>query len=116
MGVGPPRPPPRSLPATDAPRAADVATDRVIDALKERVRVLEQRTPTRQTIRVDLALGINTVEHGLGRPVAGVHVTPTEASAGFAWALIESGNPHPERLVLIEVSGIPMLAAPVEVW
>jgi hypothetical protein len=114
MGVGPPRPPPRPLAAPDAPRAVDPATDRVVDALKERVRVLEQRTPLRQTITVDLALGVNQIDHGLGRAPVGASVTPTVASAAFGWAMVTSSNP--ERTVWIEVVGIPMPGAALEVW
>jgi hypothetical protein len=115
MAVGTEKPP-RPLAGGLRNRTGDTPTNRALEAMAEQIRVLEARTPIRVTRLVDLAVGINKINHGLGRPVVGVSITPTEASAGFAWCLITAGNTQPERQVWIEVQGIPMSQAPVEVW
>jgi hypothetical protein len=107
---------PRALAGGVANRTDDPPTNRALETLAERLRVLEGRTPVRVTLRVDLALGINKINHGLGRKVVGASVTPTEASAGFAWCVLFDDNPQPERQVWIEVLGIPQTGAAVEVW
>ncbi len=81
----------------------DPTIDRAVDDVRGAVRALQSR-PGYQTIEVDLAIGTNTVKHGLGRAPSHVNVTPTVASAAFAWAA-DSTAAHPELQVTIIVVG-----------
>lgn len=113
MGVDA-KPPPRPLARPAPSRAEDPATDRVLADMEQRFRAAEARSPGRQTLVVDLAIGVNKLDHGLGRPPVGASVTPTVASAAFAWARVAAAQP--ERQVWIEVIGQAQPGAAVEVW
>lgn len=61
---------------------------------------------------VDLIVGANVIVHGLGRTPAHVTVTPSSASASFAWGWDprQTANRSPDRLTTVDVAGIPMRA------
>ena len=60
----------------------------------------------------DLIVGLNTINHGLGRIPAMVYVAPSAASASFGvgWDPKQPGNPRPEAIVQLTVTGVPMTA------
>jgi hypothetical protein len=72
------------------PQLAGDNPARAIDALSASVRRLEDTRVARQSLTADLTAGSQTLNHGLGRPVRHVHVTPTVAAADFAYALASS--------------------------
>jgi hypothetical protein len=61
---------------------------------------------------VDLIVGQNTIEHGLGRKPEMVYVMPASAVAAFGvgWDPSQPGNPRPTMIVQIAVAGVPMTA------
>lgn len=66
----------------------------------------------RTSQKVDLVVGDNLINHGLGRPALGATVTPSVADATFAWAMTAT-----DRLTAtITVVGVPQTGARVEVF
>lgn len=61
---------------------------------------------------VDLIVGQNTIDHGLGRKPSMVYVTPASAVAAFGWGWDpdQPGNPRPTVIVQFAVAGVPMRA------
>jgi hypothetical protein len=61
---------------------------------------------------VDLIVGQNTIEHGLGREPVMVYVAPSSASASFGWGWDpdQPGNPRPSAITHIVVTGVPVTA------
>ena len=82
----------------------DPTINRVVDSLRREVQDAQSRASTYNT-QADLVVGVNAVQHSLGRAVRSVIVTPTVADAAFAWCLV-TNNPHPDRQVLIQVIGV----------
>lgn len=97
--------PARTVPRIKSTDVDDPKTSRAIGSLASAVSKL-QSTADVDTLRQDLAVGTNTVQHSLGRAFRFVAVTPTVANAAFAWAINTAGNPHPDRQVLIDVVGV----------
>lgn len=97
--------PARSVPRIGGSSVDDAKTSRALDELGQAVGKMQERAGVAMLAQ-DLAVGTNTVVHGLGRSPRFVAVTPTVADASFAWALNTSDNPHPDRQVLIDVIGV----------
>ena len=68
--------------------------------------------PPRFQGTITLVVGINVVNHGLGRTPKGATVTPTVADASFAWALTTADN----GTATITVVGVKQPNAYVEVF
>lgn len=84
------------------PDTVDPAVDRAFGAATAAIQRLEAGMKPRSAVVVDLAIGENRVVHNLGRRPYHCHVTPTVASAAFAYALIAAD----ERVATIDVVGI----------
>lgn len=67
--------------------------------------------PTRAQLNVDLAVGDNSINHGLGRRARGCTVTPTVADASWAWAMTSATD----KTVTITCVGVAQPNAFVEV-
>jgi hypothetical protein len=96
------------------PAVESASTQRALDALTDAVQTLQGKRE-RDHLTVDLVVGTNKVQHGLGRACIGYTVTPTYATIAFGHAL-DTTNPHPEREVWIVVLGSDQPAAVVEVF
>ncbi len=93
---------------------ADKPTSRAIAEVERAVGLIERRQFAPVVITgVDLALGVNVIDHGLGRPPGGVYVVPTALGADWRWI---SDGPHPDRQVRVEVSGAAQPAATLVVF
>lgn len=104
----------RPVSAIQVTAVEDEATQRAIDVLT--VAIDDARSRPRVVIEdVDLAIGTNKIPHGLGRRVVGCHVTPTTASAAFAYA-IDKTNPRPDLEIWLAVVGTVQSRCVVEVW
>lgn len=88
-----------------APQIADPIIGRALDQLRASVQDV-QSTASVFTVQQDLKVGTNIIEHSLGRAVKSVTLTPSVADASFGWAMTTTGNPHPDRQVLIVVVGV----------
>jgi len=88
------------------------ATSRQLSDLTTAVDRLEVRTVDRTQLTVDLVAGTNTVNHGLGRKVRGMTLTPTVADVTFAWALTGSD----EKQATISVLNVAQPRCPVEFY
>lgn len=95
---------PKSVAGTDDIGVEDPATSRALDAVRESVERL-QDAPRTQTIEFDLVVGLNAINHSLGRPVKALVITPTVASSAFAFAL-QKNHIHADRQCLIEIVGV----------
>jgi hypothetical protein len=87
--------------------ASDV--DRAIDDLSQAIgRLGEGESFT----DVDLVVGTNRLNHGLGRRPVALEVMPAAANASFAWGYDpeQADNPHPDRQAWITVTGTAMAA------
>lgn len=83
----------------------DPLVSRAVDEVRTAAQTALDR-PTFDVIEpVDLTVGTNAIEHGLGREPSHVNVTPTVADPAFAWAW-NKDNPHPDRQVLIDIVGV----------
>lgn len=92
---------------------ADPATmSRLLGDLATAVQRTESTAKDRTRITVDLAVGANHVNHGLGRPAIGVTLTPTVADASFAWAMTASDS----QQITVTVIGVPQPKCPLEVY
>lgn len=60
---------------------------RHLSDLATAVQDTQRRISDRTVQTVNLVVGNNLINHGLGRPARGATVTPTAADASFAWAL-----------------------------
>lgn len=95
----------------------DAKTQHALRELGDEVARLGQLNALdRQVVTVDLVVGTNKVNHGLGRRVRGYTLTPTVADATFAHALVIAGNSQPDRQVWISVIGVNQPGAVLEVW
>lgn len=97
------------------PSVDDEKTSRALDALADAVRDLQARA-RRVVLRHDLVLGTNRVPHGLGRAPKGFSVTKTTTNATFDAALSSEDNPRPDLEIWIEVVGVAMPGAIIEVF
>ncbi len=86
------------------------AADRMNDALVAQVNTAT--VSERSIIVMDLAVGANTVNHGLGAAARGCNVTPTVADATYAWSFAVSG----QRQAIITVVGVAQPGATLEIY
>lgn len=105
--------------AVQAGTAAQIPTTNIVDPTVSRavddVRRAAQSALDRRTfeiVPIDLVVGVNVVQHNLGRAPQYINVKPTVANATFAWAE-HTDNPHPDRQVLIDVVGVAQPGASV---
>lgn len=82
---------------------ADPTVSRALRATSEAIDALQAGAV--DPVTTDLAVGANYVRHGLGRAPRFVQVTPTVASAAYAWAWVKT-SPHADRQVRIDVIGV----------
>ncbi len=95
-------------------RAGDVKPEdlpRWLADVQRAVTSLEGRAKDRAAIVADLFVGDTVITHGLGRTPAGASVTPTTASAAWAWAVTAKDA----KQLTITTVGVDQLAATVEV-
>lgn len=99
-----------SLEAVKGTEEFDTRTERALADLADAVNQLGGGT--NYVADIDLALGTNTIEHGLGREPAMVQVAPTTADVNFGWGWdpVQAGNPRPKMLIHITVAGTAMTA------
>lgn len=90
----------------------DPETGRAIGQLVDSVRELDGRAGDRSVVVADLVVGLNRINHRLGRPPDGFCVTRTVASAAYSDALIE----RDARQVVIEVIGTDQPGARIEFY
>ena len=81
----------------------DPTVSRAVDEVRKAAQTALDRRQVTIVGPVDLAIGTNAIQHGLGRAPAFVSVMST--ALGGSWAL-HADNPHPDRQVLIDVSGV----------
>lgn len=98
-----------SVPTVDDPQTAKSLRD--IEQAVQRLQLVGDR----DQLTADLVIGTNKVRHGLGRDVFGCTITPTVASAAFAFA-IDVANPNPRLEIWITVVGTDQPKARIEVW
>lgn len=84
--------------------------ERMLDELTRRTEA--QQGGARSLVIVDLEIGDNRVIHNLGRAPRGANLTPTVASAAFAWALGEVTD----TIAIVEVVGTDQPGAAVEFY
>lgn len=97
---------PQTRPRVIAPVADDFVARQLSDASQRAADQLHDRS-----IRtVDLIVGDNVINHGLGRKPLAVSITPTVANAGWAWALTKADG----RQATITCIGIAQPGAAVE--
>lgn len=104
------RPQTRTQLQTGTQMAGDPATSRLLSDLGAAVQSIPVRD--RVPVVVDLVVGDNKVNHGLGRPARGMTLTPTKADATFAWAMTASD----ERQATVTVVGTGQTKCPLEFW
>lgn len=97
----------------EAVTVEDTTVDRAISVVRDAVSEL-QADRKRYTTTVSLTIGTNRIRHGLGRDCFGCVVTPTVASAAFAYA-IDLTNPRPDLELWLTVVGTDQPNARVEV-
>ncbi len=99
-----------SVPTGGDTKIADVP--RQLGGLAAAVRTLENRAKDRASVVVDLVVGANRINHGLGRVPNGASVTPTVADATWAWAVTDKSAAQIE----ITTVGVVQPSAALEVW
>lgn len=95
---------PRDVDADDMPRA--------FDEVQRALSRLEMRVKDRAYVVTDLAVGVNRINHGLGKVPVGASVTPTTADATWAWAVTDKSATQIE----ITTVGVAQTGATVEVF
>lgn len=116
MGLSRPRPV-RTRPGLIglAAGVVDPGASRAIAEVERAIGLIERRAFQPVVLTgVDLALGTNKLDHGLGRPVVGAIVVPT--ALGGDWRVDVVNNPHAARQVWIEISGVAQPGATVVVF
>jgi hypothetical protein len=88
----------------------DPATDRAISTLTSAIQRLEAQIRPRVSMVADLVVGTNRIAHGLGRRPVHCIITPTTASAAFAYALTGDTD---EAVAVISVVGVDQVGAGV---
>lgn len=84
--------------------------ERMFDQL---IGAADRSEPTPRSVRVvDLAIGTNRVVTNLGRRAQGCTLTPTVASAAFAWSFAADGD----KAAVITVIGAAQPACPIEFY
>lgn len=79
---------PAARPRQFAPIAGDFQIRQVIQGAQRAADQLHDRV----MLTVDLKVGANVINHGLGRKPTGATVTPMVADATWAWALTASSS------------------------
>lgn len=76
-----------SRPSTRSRNLAPVADDFTQRQLSDATQRAADQIRDRNGLYVSLAVGVNVINHGLGRKPRGAQVTPTVANATWAYAL-----------------------------
>lgn len=103
--------PPQSAAQIPNTNLADPTISRAMDDVRKAAQTALDRR-TFEIVPIDLVVGVNVVQHNLGRAPQHINVKPTVADAAFAWAE-HTDNPHPDRQVLIDVVGVAQPGASV---
>ena len=110
MSAKPPQRPQARAQMVDA-QVNDVAgANRMVGQLSDQVNAQAQ---TQRSVQVsDLVIGANRIVTGLTRKARGCNLTPTVASAAFAWSFVAEGD----RMAVITVLGAAQPAATLEFY
>lgn len=100
--------PPATRARQTAPVSTDFATRQIVDAAQRAADQVKDRTVT----VLNLVVGDNVINHGLGRRPTGATVTPTVADATWAWAIKAPSATQ----VTITCIGVAQPGAAVEVY
>lgn len=111
MGVTKPQRPPARPRMTSPTSSVDVTpfSQRLIADASQRA---ADQLRDRAVLQVDLKVGDNVINHGLGRKPRGATVTPSVADASWAWSL---RSPTTTQVTLTCV-GVPQPGAVIEVF
>lgn len=89
----------------------DPALGRVVGQAVAAVGHLNDQASNTALVIVNLAVGMNRINHGLGRRARAAQVTPTAADASFAWGFTTDNDTQ----AIITVVGVPQANAAVEI-
>lgn len=104
-------PRPRTLPQVGGNIAMDAAGQaRAVSDLTAHAQ--RSSTPARALLPVDLSIGDNVVNHGLGRVPVHVNLMPTAVDASFAWAVTARNA----KTITVAVAGLAQTSASLEVF
>jgi hypothetical protein len=93
--------------------APDAATQsRMLSELATAHEDLTRNVPERSSMTVNLAVGANIMNHGLGGKPRGASVSPTVADVTFAWAMTAADD----KQATITVLNIAQPNAGIEYW
>lgn len=84
------------------------ANDSIVDAANQALAGVTER----RVVTMDLAVGANRINHGLGAKARGAYVTPTVADASYAYSFAADGD----KQAVITVVGVAQPGATVEVF
>lgn len=98
---------PQSKTVFSPPNVEDPATARALSDLETALDRVDLDNRER-IMDVTLTVGVNRIEHGLGRAPSFVDLCPLSvADATFAWRFVDDGsNPNPRAQVWIETVGV----------
>ena len=89
----------------------DPVVSRLISTTASAIDDLQAKQATSVIVKVDLVVGANRINHGLGRRARLAQVTPTVADATYAWAFSTDNDSQ----VIVTVIGVPQPSAVVEI-
>lgn len=89
----------------------DPAVGRVVGQAVSAIGRLNDQTVNSVIVVQDLVVGMNRINHGLGRRARLAHVSPTVADASFAWAFTTDNDTQ----AIVTVVGVPQPRATVEI-
>ncbi len=109
----PTRPPSRSQLQTGTLVDSDPATiSRLLSDLGTAQQASDATRRDRFSTVIDLVVGANKVNHGLGRRAQGMTLTPTVADQTFAWAMTASDD----KQVTVTVLNVAQPKCPLEIF
>lgn len=88
----------------------DPAVDRFFGEQTAAIQRLEAQLRTRSLLTADLVVGTNRIPHRLGRRPFHAQITPTVASAAFAYGMIDADD----TVAVIDVIGVDQPGAGIE--
>lgn len=109
-----PVPRPRVVPRLLAPTLLGtdpMVTSRLLSQTASAVQQQGSQTSNSIIVVQDLAVGVNRINHGLGRRARAAHVTPTVADATFAWGFTTDNDTQ----IILTVAGVPQPNAAIEI-
>lgn len=109
---------PRALAKVAPPEGSDpdVLERAVQDLERDLGDVQDARVLTSQVIVANLVVGVNKINHGLGRAPVFATVVPTVADSTWSWAWLRTTATNPKSQVWIECLGIDQTGATILVY